>query len=194
MIQFGKLVFAFMLFTSAAFGKEAEKPLYGAVSENDDAPAELAHMENMIGRWAIEDWALGQDGEWAPGVGADWDFYYTLDGYAIEDIWVQPPRSVAVDDETKRTVGVNLRKYDPVAKKWVMAWLTKGAGDVQTFSATSDDQQLVMLEDKQNAQGSIRRITFYNMVGPTFDWRMEISRDEGETWNEVYRIKGTRKD
>ncbi len=64
MIHFSKLVLAFMLFTSAAFGNEPEKSAYGAVSTNADAPAELAHMQNMIGRWAIEDWSLGQDGAW----------------------------------------------------------------------------------------------------------------------------------
>jgi len=193
MVRIGKVFIAFILLTVAACGGEKEMSLHGALSVNENAPAELSHLKNMIGEWAIEDSILQADGSWAPGPGADWDFYYTLDGYAFEDIWVQPPRAVSVEDETKRTVGVNIRKYDPVAEKWVMAWLTKGPGVVQTFSATSNEDELVMVEDEVNAQGYIRRITFYNMTGDTFDWRMEASTDEGETWAEAYRIKGTKK-
>jgi len=183
---------ALLAFTSASVAginaAQAETP--GA---NPNAPEQLSHMRNMIGRWAIKDQSLGQDGSWTDGPGADWDFYYTLDGYAIEDIWVQPPRAVDVDDEKTRTVGVNIRKYDPDADKWVMAWITKAPGGVQTFSATSTDEELVMVEDVPSAQGSIRRITFYNMTGATFDWRMEVSSDDGANWREIYRIKGTLK-
>lgn len=159
---------------------------------NENAPPELSHMANMIGEWAIADSVRQQDGSWADGTGADWDFYYTLDGYAIEDIWVKPARATAVDDESSRTVGVNIRKYDPEAQQWVMAWLTKAPGGVETFTATSDDEQVVMLADAPNAQGQLRRITFYNMTGDSFDWRLEWSTD-GEQWTEVYRIRGTRK-
>lgn len=170
-------------------GADAPAPKMGP---NENAPPELSHMQNMIGDWAIADQVRQQDGSWADGPGADWDFYYTLDGYAIEDIWVKPARATPVDDEAQRVVGVNIRKYDPEAEQWVMAWLTKAPGGVQTFSATSDEEKVVMRNDVTPPQGQMRRITFYNMTGENFDWRLELSSD-GEAWTEVYRIHGTRK-
>ena len=158
-----------------------------------DAPPELAHFAKMMGSWATTEESLKPDGSgWQPSKGADWDFYWAFDGYGIRDYYVSPPAAQKVDDETKRQRGINLRVYNPAEKKWVMTWLTVGAAPPSGFTATSTQDQIVMLSDKPGPGGFHARITFFDMTSNSFEWKMERSKDQ-ETWLEVYRIHGKRK-
>jgi len=158
------------------------------------APPELAHFKNLIGEWSTTEEGLAPDGSnWAPSKGADWHFRWAFDGWGIADDYTSPPMSETVEDETKRQRGINLRIYNPTTEQWVMTWLTPGSATPQNFTATSTDDEIVMLNVALNPQGYWGRITFFDMTGDTFDWKLEWSQDK-ESWFEVYRIRGLRKE
>ena len=169
----------------------------GLVSNQMNAVAapETAHMAKLIGEWSMSSEQRQQDGSWQASDGqiADWNFFYTLDGQAIQDVWIAPPRSVAVDDATKRQIGSNLRIYWPEKKEWEMIWVSPRWGYVMAFTATSDDEKVVMLTKEKTPEGFDQRITFFNMSGDTFDWEMERLGEDGETWTAVFRLHGTKK-
>ena len=169
----------------------------GLVSEEMNAIAvpETGHMSRLIGEWSMTSETRQEDGSWSASEGqiADWNFFYTLDGQAIQDVWVAPPRAVEVEDATKRQIGSNIRIYWPEKKQWEMVWVAPRWGYVMSFTATSDDEKVVMLTKEKTPQGHDQRITFFNMTGDTFDWEMERSDDNGETWNAVFRLHGARK-
>lgn len=157
------------------------------------APIELQHWAKLIGQWSTTEEGLRADGSgFDPSKGADWDFFWAFDGWGIQDNYTSPAASEAIEDESKRQRGVNLRIYDPKAKRWVMTWLTPGSTTPSNFTATSDDQTIVMTNDVLNPQGYHTRITFFDMADDSFDWKLEWSKDE-ESWREVYRIHGSRK-
>ncbi len=157
------------------------------------APPEVAHFAKMIGSWSTTEEGLKPDGSgWLPSKGADWDFHWDYDGYGIRDYYVSPPASEAVEDESKRQRGINLRVYNPAEKKWVMTWLTVAGLPPSGFTATSTEESIVMLSDKPGANGFHSRITFFDMKEDTFEWKLEWSKDK-ESWREVYRIHGKRK-
>lgn len=163
----------------------------GAIA--DGAPPELMHWGKLIGRWSTAGESLKPDGsEWVPSKGADWNFFWAFDGWGIQDDYTSPPLSVALDDESTRLRGINLRIYSPTEKKWIMTWLASASTQPQAFTAISSDKDIVMLDDKLNPQGYHRRITFFAMTEATFEWKLEWSRDQ-ETWFEVSRIHGVRK-
>ena len=193
------LVISFaMLCLTTSMGKAATTGIVdGLVSTEMNAVAvpETAHMANLIGEWSMSSESRQQDGSWQSSEGqiADWNFFYTLDGQAIQDVWIAPPRSVVVDDATKRQIGSNIRIYWPEKKEWEMVWVAPRWGYVMSFTATSDDEKVVMLTREKTPQGHDQRITFFNMTGDTFDWEMERSEDDGETWTAVFRLHGTKK-
>jgi hypothetical protein len=157
------------------------------------APAELAHWEKLIGDWSTAEEGLRPDGSaWDPSKGADWNFYWSFDGWGIRDDYTSPPMSESVDDESTRQRGTNLRIYNPTTEQWVMTWLTPASATPANFTATSTDETIVMLSDVANPQGFFGRITFFDMAESSFDWKLEWSKDK-EQWLEVYRIHGTRK-
>jgi len=178
------------LIAAAALG-----PAEAAVADgpNPHAPAQLAHMAPLIGHWDMRDWSRNADGEWVEGPGADWTFWWALDGYAVQDLWVAPGRDVAVDDPAKRQVGTNVRRVDPETGAWEMAWLTRAAGPTLRFTAESDGDTIVMRSVEPHFTGAPTRVTFYDMTGDSFDWTLERAAD-GETFVEILRLKGTRAD
>jgi len=158
---------------------------------NDNAHANLRHMAPLIGQWDITDYNLSPEGEWVEGSGADWSFWWALDGYAVQDLWIAPGYDVALDDETRRSVGTNIRRVDPATGEWEMAWLTKASGPTLRFTAKSTEDEVVMESVEPHFTGAPTRITFYNMTGDSFDWTLERAAD-GETYTAIYKIEGTR--
>ena len=190
-----KLVAGLVLLCAAANPLLAEPPEMGfsASGPAQGAPAQLAHWAGLIGRWSTREEGLRADGSgWDPSKGADWDFFWTFDGWGIQDNYTSPPKSEAVEDESKRQRGTNLRIYDPTQKQWVMTWLTPGSKQPQSFTASSDGHTIVMLGDQPNPQGYHTRITFFDIAADSFEWKLEWSKDQ-QQWREVYRIHGTRK-
>lgn len=163
-----------------------------ASSPHPDAPEALSHFAPLIGRWAVKDWTRDANGDWVEGPGADWEFAYAMDGWAVEDTWVQPPRDAALKPGAQRFYGVNVRAWDPASGDWKMTWIHTRAGDPQTWRATSTPDEIVMTLTPPGADAPQRRITFFDMTGDTFDWRMELAGEDGG-WREAYRIHGDRK-
>lgn len=156
------------------------------------APQELLHWQKLMGRWSTTEESLKQDGSgWQPSKGADWEFFWSFDGWGVQDNYVSPPAAEPVDDESKRQRGTNLRIYNPVEDKWIMTWLTITSSKPQTFTARSTDDEIIMRNDNINPQGYHSRITFFDVTPTTFEWKLEWSKDE-DSWFEVYKIHGTR--
>ena len=99
------LVISFaMLCLTTSIGKAATTGIVdGLVSTEMNAVAvpETAHMANLIGEWSMSSESRQQDGSWQSSEGqiADWNFFYTLDGQAIQDVWIAPPQDPARDPE-----------------------------------------------------------------------------------------------
>ncbi len=159
----------------------------------DGAPAELQHWGKLVGQWSTTEESFKQDGSgWEAATGADWDFFWAYNGWGIQDNYTSPPLSEPLDDESKRQRGINLRIYNPAEEKWILTWLTTASTQAMRITATSNDDEIVMLVDGLNPQGFHSRVTFFDMTETHFEWKMEWSRDE-ETWFEVHRIHGTKK-
>ena len=158
----------------------------------DGAPPELAHWEKMIGNWSTTEEGLAPDGSaWNPSNGADWNFYWSFDGWGIRDDYTSPSMAEAVEDESKRQRGTNLRIYNTSTNEWVMTWLTPYSTEPKNFTATSTDEEIIMSANIADPQGNWRRITFFDMTETSFEWKLEWSKDK-EQWMEVYKIHGTR--
>ncbi len=170
-----------------------ENPAFDAGVKAAGAPPELAHWAKLVGQWSTQEESLKTDGSgWEPSKGADWNFRWAFDGWGIQDDYSSPPVDVELDDESSRQRGINLRVFNPAENKWIMTWLTVASTKPATFTATSDEERLVMHSDVVNPQGFHSRITLFDITPDSFEWKLELSKDR-QQWLEVYRIHGTRK-
>lgn len=155
----------------------------------DDAEAcmegPLAQFGRYIGNWDIEDSQLGQDGKtWSDGAGARWNFACLGNGTAIQDFWMPPDG----------TVGTNLRTWNPKTESWDIAWAVTNLPGFAHIQAEQDDDGNIVMHYKSPLPDPLRRITFFPPDANGWNWKLEISRDGGDNWIEVYRIKASRSD
>ncbi len=146
-------------------------------------------MKKLLGQWEIADSAINAEGQWQAGPGASWHFYTILNGHAVQDDWISPPLHKPAP-EAGRQYGTNIRIYNPKQNRWEMAWASVKGQQVDTFTATESDAQIVMTG---LFNGRSSRITFFNIQANSFDWKLEFQQAEPEsTWSEVYRIQAKR--
>ena len=180
-----------ILWATSSAAELAAQSYSGGIAEG--ASPELEHWAELIGQWSTEEESLKPDGSgWEPSRGADWEFSYAFGGWGIQDNYTSPPLDIGVDDERTRQRGTNLRIYNTALNKWVTTWLTTASPQPETFSATSDGQEIVMRSEAANSLGFHSRITFFDITESSFEWKLEWSQDQ-EKWKEVYRIHATRR-
>ena len=145
----------------------------------------LAEFGRYVGNWDIRDEQLAQDGSgWQPGKGAKWNFVCLGEGTAIQDFWIP----------NDGPVGTNLRTYSKEKEAWDIAWTIKGMpgpGFAHITAKAQDDGRIVM-EYVSPVPNPLRRITFFPPTADNWNWKLEMSSDEGANWTEVYRIFATR--
>jgi hypothetical protein len=143
----------------------------------------LAQFGQYIGDWDIEDSRLSQDGsEWTPGAGAKWIFVCIGEGTAIQDFWIPHDGPI----------GTNLRTWDPDAESWEIAWTIKGMAGFAHIQARMNDEGNIVMHYKSPLPDPLRRITFFPAGADGWNWKLEVSNDEGANWINVYRIKASR--
>ena len=159
---------------------------------NPNAPPETAQFGQLVGIWDITDETIQSDGSWQAGEGAEWIWHYILDGHAIQDDWIAPPRYGATQSDTlRRQYGTNLRIYDPVAQRWDLARISNTDKKLSTFTATAQGDSALVMRGT-HASGNDARITFFDMTDTRFEWKLEFAQEDG-SWLEVYRIHAVRR-
>lgn len=142
----------------------------------------MAEFGRYVGDWKIDDQTLAQDGSgWAPGKGARWIFKCVGEGTAVQDFWM--PNGGGW--------GTNLRTYNPDTSAWEIAWAAKALNGLMHISARRDDNNNMNMDILSPDQNPPRRIRFYAPDNGGWNWVMEMSFDEGETWTAVYKIRAT---
>ena len=153
-----------------------------AVADNACMEGPTAQFGRYVGDWKIEDQALAQDGSgWGPGKGARWVFECVGDGTAVQDFW--KPNGGGW--------GTNLRTYNPDSGAWEIVWAAQKLNGLMHISAKQDENGNVVMDILKPVQPQPRRITFMAPDENGWDWVMEWSFDEGETWTPVYKIRAT---
>ena len=142
----------------------------------------MAQFGRYVGDWKIEDETLAKDGSgWGPGQGARWVFECIGEGTAVQDFW----------HPNNGGYGTNLRTYNPDTGSWEIVWSARAQNGLMHISAKQDDDGKILMDILKPVQEPPRRITFLPPHENGWDWVMETSFDEGETWTAVYKIKAT---
>lgn len=161
-----------MVLASAARAESVGPCMEGAVSQ----------FGRYVGEWKITDERLAQDGsEWLPGQGARWTFECVGDGTAVQDFW-RP---------TGGGFGTNLRSYNADTGRWEIVWAAASQQGLMHISAEQHADGRIVMDVLSPEQDPPRRIIFFPPDDAGWDWVMEWSFDEGQSWMPVYRIRAT---
>ena len=168
----------------------AAPPAHGSddgvpLQENDGClEGPMAQFGQYLGDWDIRDWQLSQDGSsWTEQAGARWVFVCVGNGVAVQDFWL--PKTGGT--------GTNLRIYEPDSDSWNIAWAVSSKPGFSHIEAKQDESGDIVMHYKAPIPNPLRRITFHPAEKDSWNWKLEMSSDGGETWREVYRIEATRR-
>lgn len=158
---------------------------------NPKAPKQLSAFDFLAGEWECRVMIDRQDTE-ATQLTANWRGFYILDGYVIADEF----RMMEASGNTVM-LGMNYRCFNAQSNTWKMKWLEaisgtwldlgpKHLGGVQI----SDSGISYKAEFKP---GELHRMKFSDMDPDSFAWSVDISTDEGKSWEvEAMKIKANR--
>lgn len=155
-------------------------PLLSDGPHEDLSPADRL-FEPFIGSWDLDvTWYDG--GDVARRAKGEWHFSWVLEGRAVQDVWIVPPRAERHETGELYEYGTSIRFPDPSCGGWRSTWLGPMHRVVRTFV---DVLLETRLEDGRRMQWRFSDIT------PTsFSWSNATELD-GE-WIVTQRFTGRR--
>jgi len=146
----------------------------------------------LVGEWDIEGRHFNQEGQVTKEQRGEWLFGWVLEGRAIQDVILSPPR-----EERRRTgasaedYGAAVRFYDPRIDAWRVIALTPVFGVVVNLIARPVGDEIV--QEGRAPDNKLYRWIFSDITDHTFRWSGYVSADEGRTWFMEEEIRGRRR-
>jgi hypothetical protein len=136
----------------------------------------------LIGSWDLDVTRFLPDGTRRRRAG-EWHFGWVLEGRAIQDVWVVPPRGSQRQGDAAANVnvyGTTLRVYDPRIDAWQIQWTDPVTQSYLSMIGRREGSDIVQLG--KNPDGNLIRWSFSEITQESFLWRGEVSVDNGATW------------
>lgn len=132
----------------------------------------------FIGSWDLKVVWFDELGRQIRHEAGEWHFAWVLEGRAIQDVWIVPPRPIRSEAAEPYEYGTSVRFFDPAINAWRSTWIGPMHGMIRTFMARKVDDQVVL----ETTAGSEPRLkwSFSNIDTHSFDWRNEVW--EGSSW------------
>ncbi len=135
----------------------------------------------LIGSWDARVVDYAPDGSKKENTG-EWHFAYILEGRAIQDVWISPPRSQrdSTIPRTNNRYGTTIRFFHPDKRQWHITWINPVSGSINLLIARRDGGDIV--QEGGDAEGIIIRWVFTDIESNSARWYGERSMDGGRTW------------
>jgi hypothetical protein len=146
----------------------------------------------LIGSWELDVTGFREDGTQRRRPG-EWHFGWALEGRAIQDVWIVPPRGPARGGDAAANVasyGTTLRVYDPRIDAWQIQWTDPVTQTYLTMIGRKQGNDIVQLG--KSPDGHPIRWSLSEITRDSFLWRGEASADEGKTWRLVVAFTARR--
>ena len=153
----------------------------GAPGRSPEIPEEDDIYGWLVGDWEAEvvDYSLGDTPFKSRG---EWHFAWVLEGRAIQDVWIVPPRDERSPATSKagNRYGSTLRVYVPGLKAWRIIWTNPVSDALNLMVGRRIGSDVV--QEAITPDGSLLRWSFVDITPDSFRWLGEQSSDNGKTW------------
>jgi hypothetical protein len=164
----------------------------GPLPEHAEA---LMLFGQFIGAWDLEVTLFDLDGSVRAKGPGEWSFGWVLEGRAIQDVLVRPPRAARAAAEPRTDFweyGTTLRVYDPSSGTWRITWFAPARGGEVRLVARADGDDIV-LDGVEREPIAFRWM--FSEIGPdSFLWRGSGSDDDGVTWLVLQEMRARRRE
>ena len=131
----------------------------------------------FIGSWDLDVRWFGPDGKLIRAERGEWHFSWVLQGRAIQDVWIVPPRGeiASAPTITGYEYGTSIRFYDEDIGAWRSMWIGPVQRSLRRFIARKVNDEVILdtLEDETPRM----RWCFSAIGSGSFAWRNEVCED-----------------
>jgi len=154
----------------------------GADGPAADRAGKMGLYGRFVGSWELDVTQISDDGKKRRRPG-EWHFGWALEGRAIQDVWIVPPRGELRHGDAATLInsyGTTLRVYDPDIDAWRIQWTDPVTRNFLGMIGRAQGEDIVQLGTR--ADGTLLRWSFSEITPDSFLWRGEVSTDQGATW------------
>ena len=144
----------------------------------------------LVGGWEAEVRDFSLDGRVHEGTG-EWWFSWVLEGRAMQDVWISPPRNARTATRAPQAAGnrygTTIRHFDRKADAWHVTWINPVSGAGNHLAGRRDGDRMVLLGEEQ---GTPIRWSFEHISASGFLWRGESRQADGSWRTEAeFRLR-----
>jgi hypothetical protein len=166
-------------------GKNAEREGFLSALLASGRSPEIPESSDVYG-WLIGSWELDVLHYLVDvtdrGLKAEAHFGWVLEGRAVQDVWIMPPRSQRTTDQDKATnmYGTTLRVWDPQIQAWRVTWISPVTGSRDELIGRWRSSDIVQLG--AHSDGTPIRWIFTEITPESFHWIGEALQPDAKTW------------
>ena len=136
----------------------------------------------LVGRWALEVVRYAGVDVTAGGLEGEAHFGWVLEGRAVQDVWIMPPRTERVGDPDRgmNMFGTTLRVWDPTIQGWRITWINPVNGHREEQVGRRVGADIVQIGARAN--GVPTRWRFTEITPDSFRWIGDALGRDGVTW------------
>ena len=165
----------------------------GADGPSADRAGKMDLYGRFVGSWDLDVRQFSEDGTELRRAG-EWHFGWALEGRAIQDVWIVPPRGERRHGDAAanfNSYGTTLRVYDPDIDAWRIQWTDPVTRNFLQMIGRAEGRDIVQLGTRPD--GQLARWSFRDITADSFLWRGEVSADAGATWRVITEFTARRK-
>jgi uncharacterized protein len=168
--------------------QESSRASFARVLISEEPSTELGDAADtfnwLVGGWAAQVREFDPDGRVRHGSG-EWWFSWALEGRAMQDVWICPPRTKRIADQGKPSdpssannrYGTTIRWFDRKDGAWRIAWVNPVSGAMNNLSGKREGDRIVLLGKEDD---SVIRWSFNEIQTNSFTWRGEQHQADGQ--------------
>lgn len=138
-------------------------------------PPEQRIFAPFIGAWRLAISWIDLEGRVEREEPGEWHFSWVLDGCAVQDVWIWPPRAEREGRPGVGEYGTSLRFYDADLGAWQSIWVGPAHRYVRRFTARGAAGEVTL--QTQPDEKPAMRWTFHDVQADSFNWRNEVYED-----------------
>jgi hypothetical protein len=154
---------------------------------------EMMLFGQFVGAWDLEITLYDLDGSVRADGPGEWLFGWVLEGRAIQDVLIRPPRALRTEATGTEfwEYGTTLRIYDASSDTWRITWFAPMHGGELSLVARADGDEIVL--DSVEREPLAFRWVFSEIAPEAFVWRGSGSDDNGATWLLLQEMQARRR-
>ena len=143
----------------------------------------------LLGGWDVQVRDRTDNGTFKV-IEGEWYFARTLEGRAVQDVWIAPTRASRCSGDARANLyGTSVRTFDPQTRRWQVTWFNPVTGAFAVLHTRMIGERIV--QEGALSDGHRIRWIFQEITDTAFHWTGEAQLPDGR-WRLEAELFGRR--